>query len=187
MRSGMSRRDVNLLWKMTVATAVLTLASGIGPMRAQQAQAQPGKLGKQPQPVLIDCGAHGGAEILCGTLSPEDLELTPDNKFLIVSQFVNNRGPAPSANSGAAPSGNNGAAQGANNGAGLMVFDIAAKTYSRIPITSEPRKDWGDNACPGPIGDALIPHGISLGKRGGGAMQLLWSIMEGANRSRCTN
>jgi hypothetical protein len=138
-------RNVKLL------AAIFALACGLATAQAQQA-----KQGKQPQPVLMDCGTHGAIEILCGTRSPEDLELTPDNKYLIVSQFVNNRGAAP----------------GASSGAGFALFDIAAKTYSKIPITAEPRQDWGDAACPGPLGDALVPHGISLGKRNGGAMQL---------------
>ncbi len=90
------------------------------------------------------CGVHGDIEILCGTHSPEDLELTPDGRYLIVSQFVNGRGGA---------------------GAGLVLFDLAKKSFDRIAITSDPKKGWGDPACPGPVGDALIPHGISLAKR----------------------
>jgi SMP-30/Gluconolactonase/LRE-like region len=114
---------------------------------------QPASRGPQPpQPALMDCGTHGGVEILCGTHSPEDLELTPDGKYLIVSQFVNGRP------GGGMP--------------GLVLLDLAKKTYSSIPITAEPRKDWGDAACPGPVGDKMIPHGISLGKRTGGAIQL---------------
>jgi hypothetical protein len=62
---------------------------------------------------------------------------------------------------------------GGNAGAGLVLLDIAKKTYSKIPITNEPRKDWGDASCPGPLAtDVMVPHGISLGKRTGGAMQL---------------
>ena len=57
------------------------------------------------------CGTHGDIEIICGTRSPEDLELTPDGKSLIVSQFVN--GPA-----------------GAGV-AGLVLFDLAKKTLLR--------------------------------------------------------
>ncbi len=117
------------------------------------AQGGPPQAPKQaPQPALMECGTHGDVEILCGTHSPEDLELTPDGKYLIVSQFVNGR-----------PGGGT---------AGLVLFDLAKKTYSAIPISAEPRKDWGDAACPGPIGDKMIPHGISLGKRSGGLMQL---------------
>src|SRR5882724_7245649 len=95
----------------------------LGAMLHAQPPAQP------PGPPLLACGAHGDIEVLCGTRSPEDLEVTPDGKFLIVSQMVN--GP----------------------GGGLMLFDVAKKTYAKIPITEEPRKDWGDSACPGPIGD----------------------------------
>src|SRR5579862_1753291 len=87
---------------------------------AQQKDAPKGP----PAPPLMECGEHKGADILCGTRSPEDLEATPDGKFLIVSQFVN--GP----------------------GGGLMLFDIARKSYSKLPITAEPNKDWGDSSCP---------------------------------------
>jgi hypothetical protein len=109
--------------------------------------------GKGPQlPPLMECGAHGDIDIICGTRSPEDLELTPDGKMLIVSQFVG--GPA-----------------GAGV-AGLTLFDSAKKTFTRLPVSAEPRRDWGDPACPGPIGDGLRPHGISLLKRNGGAVQV---------------
>jgi hypothetical protein len=100
----------------------------------------------------MQCGVHGELDIFCGTRSPEDLELAPDGKSLIVSQFVN--GPA-----------------GAGV-AGIMLFDPAKKTFTRLTPTAEPRKDWGDPTCPGPIGDALRPHGISLLKRSGGAVQV---------------
>jgi hypothetical protein len=98
----------------------------------------------------MDCGTHGDVEILCGTRSPEDVELTPDGKYLIVSQMVNGRGRA----------------------AGLVLFDLARKTYTKMPVSAEPRKDWGDAACPGFIGEALVPHGISLSKRASGSTQL---------------
>jgi sugar lactone lactonase YvrE len=102
-------------------------------------------------PPPVECGVHGDLEILCGTRSPEDLELTPDGKYLIVPQFVNGRGPA---------------------GEGLTLFDIAKKAYANIAITDEPKKDWGDPACPGPIDRMLIPHGISLAKGVKGATRL---------------
>ena len=100
----------------------------------------------------MECGAHGDIDLICGTRSPEDLELTPDGKSFIVSQMVN----------GAAGAGV----------AGLVLFDLAKKTFTKMTPTSDPRKDWGDPACPGPIGDALRPHGISLLKRSNGAVQV---------------
>ena len=127
--------------KFAPTLALLAALSALAP--AQQK-------GKQPPPVLTECGAHGDLEIICGTRSPEDLELTPDGKSLIVSQFTNARAA----------------------GAGLTLFDPAKKTYTLIPISAEPLKDWGDATCPGPIGEALAPHGTSLVKRSNGKMQL---------------
>jgi hypothetical protein len=102
---------------------------------------------QQPAPPLLGCGTtNEGVEILCGTRSPEDLEATPDGKYLIVSEFV--------------------------NGGALELFDVAKKSYSKLPVRVEARKDWGDAACPGPVGEMLRPHGISLGKRAGGALQV---------------
>jgi hypothetical protein len=94
-----------------------------------------------PGPPPVECGVHGDLEIICGTHSPEDLELTPDGKYLIVAQFVSGRG---------------------GTGAGLALLDLTKKTYSNIAIKDEPKKDWGDPACPGPVNGMLIPHGISL-------------------------
>ena len=85
------------------------------------AQAQP-RGSEQPLPPLVECGTHDELEILCGTRSPEDLEMTPDGKFLIVSQFVN-------------------AARGGGAGAGLVLFDPANQTFTKMAVTSEPLKD----------------------------------------------
>jgi hypothetical protein len=106
-----------------------------------------------PPPPLAECGAHGDQEILCGTRSPEDLELIPGGRMLIVSQMVNNRGTP-------------------GEGAGITLFDPSQKTFTKISLSAEPVKDWGEAACPGPIGDKLVPHGISLAKRAGGQLEL---------------
>lgn len=112
------------------------------------AQAQPKQKGP-PLPPLAACDTTGEVEVICGTRSPEDLELTPDGKFLIVAQFV--RG----------------------EGGGISLFDPAKKTFTAMNITSEPLGDWGDAACPGPIGATLSPHGTSLVQRSDGRWQLL--------------
>jgi hypothetical protein len=111
---------------------------------------------KGPQsaaPPLAACGVHGDIEVLCGTRSPEDLELTPDGKYLIATQFINQ--------------GRKGSA-----GAGMALFDIATKTFSKMAVTDEPNKAWGAPDCPGPIGDALVSHGESLAKRRNGTWAL---------------
>jgi hypothetical protein len=129
---------------MRIALQLLTLA-GIAFTGVAHAQQQ----GKQPPlPPLLECGTHADADILCGTHSPEDLELTPDGKDIIVSQFAR------------------------NSDAGFSLFDPAKKTFTKMTVTAEPLKDWGDAACPGPIGAAVAPHGISLLKRSNGKVQL---------------
>jgi len=110
---------------------------------------------QQQQPAqkpLLACGMQGDVEILCGTRSPEDLEQTPDGKFLILGEFVNARNAPPSGH--------------------LVFFDLAKKTYANAPVTAQPLKAWGDPACPGFPGETLTPHGISLSKRAGGKWQL---------------
>ena len=109
-----------------------------------------------PAPPLLDCGQHGTSEIICGTRSPEDLELAPDGKHLIVSQFV--------------------------KGGGLYLFDLQSKTFRKMEIRAELKAGWGDAACTGPVGDALATHGISLRKRTGGAMEL-FVVNHGARES----
>ncbi len=123
---------------------VLALAGTAG---AQQPPAQP------PAPPLMSCGVHGDIEVLCGTRSPEDLELTPDGKYLIATQFVN-------------------LGRNATAGFGMALYDLAKKTFTKMAVTDEPDKSWGDSACPGPIDDTLVSHGESLAKRSNGAWAL---------------
>jgi hypothetical protein len=99
------------------------------------------------------CGSHGDIEILCGTRQPEDLEAAPDGKYLIATQFLNQ-------------------GRGSAAGGGMALFDLAKKTFSKMAQTSEPDKSWGDPACPGPIGEALVSHGESLAKRSDGKWEL---------------
>ncbi len=108
--------------------------------------AQPGA----QTPPLIACGtpAADGAEVLCGARSPEDAELAPDGKTLIVPQMVRNQK------------------------LGLLRFDIATKKYTPLPVVNDPLKDGGNAACPGPIGDQLSGHGTSLVRRTDGKWAL---------------
>jgi hypothetical protein len=130
----------------TIFSSLIVLALA-GAARAQQPPAQP------PAPPLAACGVHGDIEVLCGTRSPEDLELTPDSKYLIATQFVNQ-------------------GRSGTTGAGMALFDLAKKTFTKMAVTDEPDKSWGDPACPGPIGDALVSHGESLAKRSNGTWAL---------------
>jgi len=50
-----------------------------------------------------------------------------------------------------------------------VLFDLTKKTFTKMVVHDEPSTDrgdtWGDPACPGAPGEALLPHGISLSKR----------------------
>jgi hypothetical protein len=129
---------------MRFNTALSLLIALAGAVWAQQPAAAP---------PLAACGVHGDIEVLCGTHNPEDLELTPDGKYLIATQFVNQ-------------------GRSGTTGAGMALFDIAKKTFSKMGVTDAPDKSWGDPACPGPIGDALVSHGESLAKRKNGVWAL---------------
>lgn len=126
----------------------------LGMMLALAGAAVAQERGGQPAaPPLMACGPHGAIEVLCGTRQPEDLEITPDGKYLIATQFIN-------------------AGRGATTGGGMALFDLKKKTFSKMAETAAPDKSWGDPACPGPIGDALVSHGSSLRKRSNGAWEL---------------
>jgi hypothetical protein len=108
------------------------------------ADAQPGAV----NPQLLNCGRHGDVEILCGTNAPEDFERTPDGRFLIVARM------------------------GRDQNKGLDLLDLAAQTFTPIPLSAEKKPDWGEDACTESIGGRIQPHGLSLSKRTGGAWQL---------------
>ena len=129
------------------STLSLSIALALAGAAAAQQPPQP------TGPLLAACGVHGDIDVLCGTKNPEDLELTPDGKYLIATQFVNQ-------------------GRSGTTGAGMALYDIAKKTFSKMAVTDEPDKAWGDPACPGPIGDALVSHGESLAKRKNGAWAL---------------
>lgn len=122
-----------------------TLMLFLSPLLLQPpADAQPGAI----NPSLLGCGRHGAAEIICGANSPEDLERTPDNRFLIVSKM------------------------GRGEDRGLDLFDLATKTFTSIPLSAGKKAGWGEDSCTESIGGQIQPHGMSLSKRTSGEWQL---------------
>lgn len=104
-------------------------------------------------PHQLGCGVHGEIEVFCGALQPEDLERTPDGKFLIATEFLNQ-------------------GRGGSSGGGMVLFDLRRKTFSRMAETVQRDDSWGDGGCPGPVGKALVSHGSSLAKRRDGKWAL---------------
>jgi hypothetical protein len=113
---------------------------------ASTARAQRGA----PAPPLPSCGDHPDMQVICGVQSPEDLEPTPDGKYLIVSQYASFR------------------TRGATSD--IVLLDVASRQIRPLPVTKTPTKGWGDSGCQAPAG--IAPHGISLARRDGGGWQL---------------
>jgi hypothetical protein len=104
---------------------------------------------------VISCDAVGRARPLCGFQNPEDLELLPDGKSLLVSEF--------------------GSIEGARPGA-IARLDLASEARTVLYRGGDGgavAPGWGDPACPGPPPPAMSPHGIHLARRADGALGLL--------------
>jgi hypothetical protein len=108
------------------------------------------------------CTDKGPLHLICGLHNPEDLEPLPDGSHLLVSELNLTV-----------------AATGMKWGPGelsrLNVTDgRIEKLYPpRGKATKAGTNVWGDPSCPGEIGAALSPHGISLSRRADSRWQLL--------------
>jgi len=105
--------------------------------------AQPGAF----RPPLLDCGRYEDAEMICGTRAPEDFEVTPDGRYLIVAKF------------------------GQGDDSPIDLFNLQSKTFTAMTITNDPQAGWGDVTCTDTIGEQVSPHGLSLSQRNSGEWQ----------------
>jgi len=108
------------------------------------AWAQPGA----NRPPLLDCGMQGNAEVICDTRAPEDFEVTPDGRFLIVANF------------------------GQGEDAPLDLFDLETHSFTEILLDTAPLTGWGETTCAESLGAQITPHGLSLSQRATGQWQL---------------
>ena len=107
------------------------------------------------QAIFVDgCVASGKMEPICQFTNPEDIELLPDGKTLLVSQMgLNMEQSAPGS---------------------LVFFD----TVTRQITPAQPAKDtpitddWGAANCPGNPHATIAPHGTSLKQRADSRWQL---------------
>jgi DNA-binding beta-propeller fold protein YncE len=126
-----------------LAVSLTTLAAALL-LQAPAASAQPGAF----NPPLLDCGTQGNAEIVCGTRAPEDYEVSPDGKYLVVAKF------------------------GAVTDSALDLFNLETHEFSALPMSAEKKEGWGDAACVDSIGMKTGAHGLSLTQRTSGEWQL---------------
>jgi sugar lactone lactonase YvrE len=107
-------------------------------------------------PELLACGSHDRLEVMCGLQSPEDLESTPDGRYLVVSQFV--------------------------SGAGLALLAPETGEITPMSVSADRRDGWGEAACPGPMTAPFAPHGISIGTHPDGT-PVLYAVNHGGRET----
>lgn len=122
-----------------------------------------GGCGSQLAPIT-NCVADLGMEPICGFSNPEDIELLPDGKTLLISQL--------------------GISMEHSHPGSLVFFDTHSgkQTAAWPPATGEQAgagplplaaaDNWGAASCSGSPGARLAPHGISLKQRTDGRWQV---------------
>ena len=106
--------------------------------------AQPGAF----NPPLLDCGMQGEVEVVCGTRAPEDFEVTPDGRYLLVAKLGEVVDPS------------------------LDLYNLASQQFSHLPLSAQKTPGWGQPDCEESIGDQVSAHGLSLSRRSSGEWQL---------------
>ena len=105
--------------------------------------------------LITDCEDVGDRQALCGWQKPEDMELLPDGRTLIVSEMQAHRSGKPGA---------------------LALFDTQTQSKRRVDLAKAidaSAQSWGTAGCPPPDIHHFAPHGISLSTRPDGRRQLL--------------
>ena len=103
--------------------------------------------------ISSSCTAEKNIRVICGFSNPEDIVITPDNKFLLMSEF-GGIGPYEDQKPGF-----------------FALLDLETEEKI-IPTISIAENNWGDPECKRGIGDKYGPHGIDLIKRKDGSFQL---------------
>ena len=106
-----------------------------------------------PQKDISNCSSDNKVKLICGFKNPEDIVITPDKKFLLMSEF-GGIGPYEEQKSGY-----------------FALLDLETKTKVIPNITIE-ENVWGDPKCTRTINKKYGPHGIDLIKRNDGRYQL---------------
>ena len=108
---------------------------------------------KDPMQPLEGCESNAELSVYCDFMNPEDLALTPDDKFLIVAEF-GGMAPLVEMTSGK-----------------LSFFNLKEKTKINANI-SFGNNEWGSKDCSRSSDVPFGPHGIDLIQRDDGRFQL---------------
>lgn len=102
---------------------------------------------------ITHCNAVDNKQPLCGWQSPEDMELLPDGKTLMVSEMEQNHGDV-------------------YGHLSLLHTEVNRRQVLAHSLV-EGEERWGNESCSQPPGEYLAPHGIHLSERADGRQQLL--------------
>ena len=104
-----------------------------------------------PQKNISECKSDDAISVICGVSNPEDIVVTPDNKYLLISEFGGIR-PYDSTKSGG--------------------FALLRLSDNKIitPKISFGKNIWGEDSCK--QNDIFGPHGIDLVQKEDGSYQL---------------
>ena len=104
-----------------------------------------------PQKNISECKSDDAISVICGVSNPEDIVVTPDNKYLLISEFGGIR-PYDSTKSGG--------------------FALLRLSDNKIitPKISFGKNIWGEDSCK--QNEIFGPHGIDLVQREDGSYQL---------------
>ena len=106
-----------------------------------------------PQKDIAECVSDERINVLCGYQNPEDIVITPDNKYLLMSEF-----------GGIDPYG--------YSGAGYFAMTNLQTNEKVVPEILVSENTWGDPSCKRSEGKEYGPHGIDLMQREDGRFQL---------------
>ena len=106
-----------------------------------------------PQKDISKCESDESMTVICGFQNPEDIVLTPDEKFLFISEF-----------GGIAP-------YGETTSGSFALLDLS-NNQKIIPEITIDKNIWGEASCSRSEADAYGPHGIDIVQRDNGTYQI---------------
>jgi SMP-30/Gluconolactonase/LRE-like region len=127
------------MWRLLLLVSIVTACHASSQSTTQNATPPP-------------CVASSGITPICGVHAPEDIELLPDDRHLLISEF-------PADFSRVA-------------GDGLLLVDLATHRVQPLMVSTHPETGWGERGCNAPP-THFGSHGIHLSTRDDGRTELL--------------
>ena len=107
----------------------------------------------EPFEALASCESNEELKVVCGFSNPEDLALTPDGEYFILSEYGGQK-PIQEVLPG-----------------NLALFHIPSRTKQELPMRFG-KNVWGDSSCSRTDNEIIAPHGLDLVERTDGRLQL---------------